>query len=69
MATIILQSNLGSVNRHGEVDCPLDRGAPVIVEEGVRVTDGWEAWRAAEARGWARRSYGGCEAWLAPNGR
>ena len=47
-----------------EVDCPLDRGAPVIVEEGVLVAGGWEAWTAAEAWGWARRSSGGCEAWV-----
>ena len=51
------------------MDCPLDRGAPVIVEEGVLVAGGWEAWTAAEAWGWARRAYGGCEAWVAPNGR
>jgi hypothetical protein len=47
-----------------EVDCPLDRGAPVIVEQGVLVAGGWEAWAAAEAWGWARRSRGGCEAWV-----
>jgi len=40
------------------------RGLPVIVEEGVVVAVGWEAWTAAEARGWARRAHGGCEAWV-----